>query len=419
MLSKRNIFSGIFLFFGLLGIHTIQAQIQKLGFHFKKEHRKKVVLNFKQYNNLVIVPLVLNKVDTLNFVLDTGVGHILITDPNVATVLKLKNYRNISVAGPAGNKKLEAFVSSIPKIKLGRNVQAINQEVIILKEAIPYLSMNAGIKIHGLIGFNLFNAFIIKINYITKNVTFYNYDKFRPKKSWKKLDIELESRKPYITAETIISEQSGKVPVKLLIDIGAAHSLSLEKGTHPKIQVPEKNIMTDLGTTINGEVTGNIARIDKFNLGNFEFRKVITSFPDSSSLKSLHFNHNRQGNLGCGVLQRFHIIFDYLNHKIYLKPNEKYKESFRDNTSGISLAIDYINFKDFVIADIRENSAASEVDLQIGDVVFSIDNYVVKGKNMGEVYDILNKEDGKRVELVVLREGKGIVVVNLTLKEMI
>lgn len=418
MLFKNKI-AFLFIILSILSIDISKAQLQKIGFHFKSEGKKKVSVDFKQYNNLVIIPLVLNKIDTLNFALDTGAGHILITDPNIANALKLKNYRDVTVAGPSGGVTLEAYVSLIPKMRLGKKIQVLHQQVVILKQAIPYLSETAGIKIHGLIGYDIFNAFTIKINYHTKKITFYNKDKFQPKKKWKNFDIKIEQRKPYIQAEAVISEKSQTIPVKLLMDIGAGHSLSLDMGTHPNIQIPDKNLAVDLGTTISGAITGNIARIEQFNLGNFKFKRVITSFPDSISLKYLRDNTGRQGNLGCGVLQRFHIIFDYFNKKVYLKPNHKFKAPFRDNTSGISIITDYSNFKDFLIAEVRENSPADNVGLKKGDKIFSINGEILRGKNIGEVYNMLNKKSGEKVSVVLIRQGEGLIVTKLKLREMI
>ena len=63
------------------------SQSYSQGFDFKDHKKKYARIPFKLYNNLIIVPVLLNKgTDTLNFILDTGVGYTMITDSTFVVV---------------------------------------------------------------------------------------------------------------------------------------------------------------------------------------------------------------------------------------------------------------------------------------------------------------------------------------------
>lgn len=62
-------------------------------------HKKKETIPFKLIKNLIIIPVIINGEGPFNFVLDTGVGLVLITDYKLADSLKLQNLRNIKLSG--------------------------------------------------------------------------------------------------------------------------------------------------------------------------------------------------------------------------------------------------------------------------------------------------------------------------------
>lgn len=407
-LYAPKILISILLCFGVC-VSADAQNLGKLGFHFKSPKTQKVKIDFKQHNNLIVVPIKINGLDTLNFVLDSGVGYTLITDPNVMHLLKLDCIRKIKVAGVGTENELSGCIVNIAEIQL-KNIVAQNHHVIVLEEDVLHLSQYAGVKIHGLIGYDLFSRFSIKLNYLSQRLTFYDSEQYEyTAKDGEIFPIKIEQMKAYLKAEAILTS-SNSAQVNLILDTGAGHSLSLDKGTHPNIKIPEKHIPSQLGMTLNGAVEGSIGRIDKFKLGSFELDQVITSFPDSLSIKFFQNNHlNRQGNLGCGVLKRFHIIFDYPRERLILKPNRSFKEPFEFNTSGLELTAQGEDFKDFVVGAIRKGSPAEEVGLQKGDKILSIDDRLSFQMNLGEAYKIINKKEGRKTLLFVQRKSNYII----------
>jgi hypothetical protein len=393
---------------GLFGNSATQAQV--IGFHFKEAKKTKVKIPFRQYNNLIVVSLLVNNSrDTLNFVLDTGVSYTLITDPAVRERFGLTCLRDIKISGLGKEEALNGCVLQVDKIGIGKHIVAKKHTVIILERDVLELSAYAGVHIHGLLGYDFFSRFVVQIDYPSQRLVITNPEAFIPPKKEKntqEIPITIEDMKPYLQAKAVTHLDTATL--KLLIDTGAGHSLSLDCGTHPAIQVPTRFLSSQLGMTLNGAVDGAVARINSLEIANFHLKGVITTFPDSISL-ALRKNVQtvfRHGNIGCGILSRFRLIFDYTHQKLYLKPNRQYREPFEFSTSGIELTASPPYYEDIKVGGVRANSPADKVGLRRGDKIIAIDDQLVKNMKLGEVYKLLNQAAGKRISILVkLLEG--------------
>ncbi|MCK5700051.1 MAG: aspartate aminotransferase, partial [Cyclobacteriaceae bacterium] len=87
----------IFLFSS--NANLLFAQSSMIHLHFKKSRTKKIDLRFKMIHNLIIIPAFINGSDTLNFILDTGVSHTMITSLNGAEGISFNFAREIELFG--------------------------------------------------------------------------------------------------------------------------------------------------------------------------------------------------------------------------------------------------------------------------------------------------------------------------------
>jgi hypothetical protein len=140
-----------------------------------------------------------------------------------------------------------------------------------------------------------------------------------------------EGGRPYATASVAIADER-LIPVKLVIDTGGSHALSLDAGSKPEIKAPEGATKVALGRGAGGEITGLTGRVKKFQLGGHTLADIPTDFPDSSS--GTAGLGGRDGNLGAGILRRFNVVYDYSRRQMIVEPNKHFADPFGAAIAG-------------------------------------------------------------------------------------
>ena len=407
-----------FLLF-IIFIISIEARAQfTYGYEFKPR-RKKVEIPFDWQCNLMVVRVRINESDTLNFILDTGVGMNLITDPKVAESLKLHYIKKIDIMGAGSGEPLEAKIAIDNQIKMtglcakGQSLVALSQDVLALSEFI-------GIPIHGVFGYDVFRSFVVKINYSRRTITLYDPRCFKYKKNLgEMIPLKLEDNKPYIMAQSTMPDQK-EISLKLILDTGAGHGLSLERSGNPNIILPDKTKNAHLGRGLSGSIDGQIGRISSFKIGTFELNNVIASFPDTNNYSNKILQRTgRQGNMGCEILKRFHVVFNYDREYIILKSNKKnFKEPFERDMSGLSIRAIGEQYNRFIIEMVEEGSPASMAGIKAGDEIISINNKLCNAANLNDIYKLFQKKEGKKMKLIMKSKNQ-IYFTEFMLKQMI
>jgi predicted aspartyl protease len=418
-LYKHSVLRGfncmILLFF--LWPVCLQAQ-ESYSFRFISAKRKVVRIPFEWHSNLIIVPVTVNNSDTMNFILDTGISMTLLTDPKAADALNLHYVRKVDITGVGQGSSLEALVAINNKINL-TGIEAKGQSIVALSEDVLHLSNYVGIPIHGVFGFDIFRNFVVKIDFHQKVLTLYRPEQYEYRGKGEKIPISIEDAKPYLLAKAIWADNR-EVPIKVILDTGAGHALSLDMGTSEHIQLPDKIVRAQLGRGLNGIITGSLGRVEKVMIGKYELQNVITSFPDTNSIAAqIAKRVNRQGNIGCELLRRFDVVFDYSRHYIVLKPNKRsFKAAFERDMSGMELRAKGDNFRTYVIEHIEKGSPAEQAGVMPEDEIISINGQMANSLRLSEIYKMLQKKEGKEINLF-LKRGTEFIFASFLLKRLI
>ena len=362
---------------------------------------------------MMIVKVNINGKGPYNFILDTGVGLMIITEPKLVDSIKVEHKRTIKMSGLGEGEAYEAYVTSPLNVTLtgltGNNVSAA-----ILKTDIFNLSGYAGMPVHGLLGYEFFSSLAVKINFsdTTMSVCLPKY--LKPFKKSQKIPITIEDRKPYLKAGITFPDGS-KTDNKLIIDLGAGHPISLENVVQ-KHGLPKKYIPANLGVALNGPITGFLSRVKSIEIGPYKIKNPITSFPDKDYVQRA-FNVPRDGNIGIGILKRFNLVFDYSNNLLYIQPNEKFKTPFEHDMSGIEYYMAGENFSHMIVGRVAPGSPADDIGIIKDDEITSI-NFKPVAKMTGEEIDAYLKSAERSLLMEVYHDKKYDRVV-ITLKRRI
>lgn len=382
------------------------GQVQNLGFNIM-DGKKKVQIPIEIHNNLIVVRVVLNDVIPLKFIIDTGVRTAILTQKSFSDILRLNYSRKYTIAGPGGDKLIDAYVANNVSLTLS-GVSGKGHALLVLEEDYLELRNLLGTDVHGILGYELFSRFIIQVDYQRKVMTLMLPDKFKPRKRFEMIPIRIQDTKPYLLAPININAGHA-LNAKLMVDTGASHGLLLEPDTDQRITLPERHVNNIIGRGIGGEITGKTARIESIELGNYMIPKVLANFPDSASYYSDTIKYapiDRNGTLGGEILSRFTVIFNFPEEKIYLKKNSEFKKDFYFNLSGLQLKAKGASLNVFEVTDVRENSMAAKAGALPGDLLVNVNGISIRELRLNEINGLLNSKPGKRVRLEVQRNGE-------------
>lgn len=400
------------LFFRRVGMALLAGSFLFLTFHsargqapgFQILQGKKVAeIPFRKVNNLIVVPVLLNNIIPLQFIVDTGVRTAILTDRMYSDILDMPYDRKLSIKGAGALQQVDAYVASNISFLLP-NVQAQGQALLILEEDYLELSKQMGIGVQGILGYELFREFVVKVDYEKAIITLYKPEGFKVSRRYQRLPLTIEGSKPYIECSLQERATGEKRVVKLLVDTGASHALLLHQNdSASRFELPEETIYGNLGRGIVGDIKGHIGRVHQFSLEDFSFQDVLTSFPDDSSYANIADWSTRDGTIGGDLLNRFTVIFDYPHGAVYLLKNKEFREPFVYSKTGMVILAEGDALKTFTVVQVRENTPASEAGIQEGDVLLKLNGINAKYLDLMKINHKLQKRDGKKIRLKLKR----------------
>jgi len=384
----------------------IRNYTTQTGFVFDNPKKKSITINFKTSSNLIIIPVAINNSDTLNFILDTGVRYPIITELPFVNKLNLNFLQPINVKGLGEGEQLTAYRSGNNTISLNGLV-AYDQEIHMVINENFQISQILGIPVHGMIGFNLFKDYVVKIDYPEHTITLIKPEFFDYKQRDRDIILPLtfEQNKPFVKT-SIVTDKNEEVPVKLLVDTGASDAIWLSTNSDSRISLPENHIETFLGRGLSGDLFGTKGRIGAIWVGPLVLYEPIVAFPDNDMVDQLIGKNDRNGTLGAEILRRFYVTMDYPNKRLILRPNSNLKDEFNYNMSGLEVTNPMPGLPIFLISNIRKNSPAYYAGIQEDDQIIALNNTNSKTLTLNDINLLFQSTENKRIKLTILRNGE-------------
>jgi len=417
---------------------------------------KKDKISFELVNNLVIIPVEVNGKE-LSFLLDTGVNTTILFGITDTDTLRVNNTRPIKLRGLGEGEGVVALESKNNEVRIGKAIDYEHTIYVIFEETLNF-SARMGIPIHGIIGYNFFKKFIVKTDYTSKKVIFYDPLKYNKKKcsDCEVFDLDFHENKPYVTLE-MLNLFKKKEKITLLIDSGSSDAIWLFNETDVLSEDSKMFFEDFLGLGFSGNIFGKRSKLDEVWLGNFSLNDVKVAFPGKSATEGIKFFLERDGSIGGDLLKRFTVVFDYSSQKMTLKKNSQFSEPFYYNMAGLTLEHDGLdmvteltthrnfNFTNptgnengttsqaitdvsvftqfalvprYVIVDVRQGSPAQLTGLKIGDEIISINGTLAYKIKLFQLNTLFSSKVGKRITLKVKRNGE-LFKVKFTLKKVI
>lgn len=370
----------------------------KQGF-FMDENVNSVIIPVKIINNLVLLPIRINNSLPLDFILDTGVSNTILTEPAWGSILGLHYTDKLNLRGLGSGLLIQADVASNVQFSLPQ-IKAYKMNLVVLPHDVLSFSGMFGQSVFGIIGYDLFRNFVIEINYSEKYIRLSRPNTYKTRPKMTAIPLNIYKGKPHIDA-TIFDTDNKPQKVKLLLDTGASQALSLISSAD--ISVAPKHIVSYIGKGLSGDIMGAIAYINALQIAHFQLDKPIVCYPDSVAMSLQIGSVPWQGSIGSDLLQRFKVVIDYQHNKLYLKKNNRYKQAFSYNISGIDLLAVGEQHKHFVVDYVRKGSCADKAGICANDEILAINGNILQNLSMNEVLSLLNKKPNSQLKLRIKR----------------
>ncbi len=396
------------------------AHAQSPGaFVFDRPNHHQARLAVQLQRNLLVIQVKLNGAGPFNFLLDTGVGTSIITAPALADSLNLHHGQQFRVVGAGGLESgLLAYQADSVRVTMP-GIVAHDMTWLVLSEDVLNLSGYVGVPIHGILGSDLFRSFIVTLHPEQNQLLLNDPSTYRPPrgKQWANIPLTLQNDKAYLTIPIQLTD-SLTLPLKLVLDTGASHALSLELDSDPRLVAPTQRLAADLGRGLTGTVRGFLGRVPTIRLGRYALHSVLTSFPNAADVHR-RIDVPRNGNIGYELLKRFSLVIDYPHHRLLLRPNPRFHDPFEHDMCGIELLATGPEYRRFIVLHVVPDSPAVAAGLEVNEELMSINFIPANTFSLSQLDRILHSENGRSLFLVLRRTDGSLHTTTLRLKRQI
>jgi hypothetical protein len=356
-------------------------------------------------NNFIVVTVTLNGTIPLKMIFDTGAEHTVLCRRELSDLLGIRYEREFRLLGADMKTELTAYLARNVRLDaMNVPLAAPDEDILVLQEDYFRFESYAGIDIHGILAANTLDDYLIRINYLQKTITVSGHGVFSPERAgFSPFPAELYRKKLYLRAN--LGFDTDSVPhAKLLLDTGAALPLLLIS-SDSTMKLPQSVLPGQIGMGLGGDLQGYIGRIKDVSIGKYRQSGVISYFQVTDSTLNTSFMNGRAGIVGNMMLNRFQLVLDYRESVVWLKPSGNFRKKYVYDRSGIYLLASGNSLNEFVVESVIDNSPAFEAGILPGDQIVQVGLAPARILRLQDVLKVLQKKPGKKVRLLILRNG--------------
>ncbi len=271
-------------------------------------------LRYQPFAGLILVSVTIADSPPLDFVLDSGATRSSLTDPLLAAALGLK-VKESALARGVGSGATRVMVTET--IDVWSDGVEILSTPLVIHDIGPRLEAAAGREIHGFLGAELFERYVVEINPVGHRILLHDPATFTYEGSGHHVPLEVVDKRPIVLGRVVVVEDGKEVPVRLVADTGSSRSLSLITKSARHLKPPaEQTAGSSVGMVGQSRVV--FASSKRLQVGPVAVAGVETAWIGSSGVPALKKIPNLNGILGNQFLSRFRVVFDYGRERLII-----------------------------------------------------------------------------------------------------
>lgn len=376
------------------------------------EGAEEVSIPFRTVNNHVILPVTVNGEGPFEIILDTGMPmeELMLHGGARVEALHLPYLDNVQVMVSGAGGQGEGTPA---RMAAGLTLGLGGLRILDARATVVPMPPGFGAYHEGVIGAALFRHFAVSIDNDRGILTLRRPEAYHPPEEAAVVPFTMDDGMPFVEAR-VRAGDGDAVPVRLVVDLGASHAVSLNEKATGGVRAPERTIATTIGRGVSGELTGRVGRIRSLEIGGLALADVVATFPDGEH-HSPRGMDSRDGNLGNGALGRFNVTFDYAAKRMVLEPSRRIADPFEWDMSGLQAepAADGT----VRVRRVLPGSPAAEAGIRADDRVIRIGGDEVTPSSYFTLRERL-KKDGDTVT-IELRRGDKAIEASLKLRRLV
>ena len=360
---------------------------------------------FRLLSNHVYVEARVNGQGPYTFIVDTG-GHTLFS-PRVVKEAGLESVGQSESSGSGEKTKTTGF-ARYREIAIGK--ARLRDQVGFTIEI--YEPSIEGIHVDGMIGFEYFSRFAVRLDYGARTMTTMDFAHFDPKGAGIAVPFKFYDHLPQVPGTV------DGVPAVFDIDTGSRSELDATApfvARHKLRDKYSKGVTAITGWGVGGPSRSYVARVRAVTFDTIKVDDVVINL---SAAKGGSFSDaNYDGNIGSGFLKRFAVSFDYPNQTLYLRRlSPQPPDVGRFDRSGM-----WINAAAgaYEIKSIAANSPAAAAGLAEGDLITTLNGQPAVAEHLSDARTMLRELPAGTEVAVTYKRGGSEQQTQLRLRDQI
>ena len=248
----------------------------------------------------------------------------------------------------------------------------------------------------GLIGFELFDRLIVRLDHELKQLTLSEPAGWRYGGDGKLVPFRFHGRVP--VTDGVID----LVPGRFTLDTGQGNSLTLYRPFLESAGIVNKyppKFTTVVAVGVGGTITAGVARGHLLKLGPVDVTGPVVYL--SQQRAGAFADPNLAGNVGEGVFERFNVTFDYGRRQAFFERTPHYGDG--DSLRLLTLKRDPAG--GLRVLSVLPGGAAAEAGVRTGDLIELIEGNEARYMDYWPLRRLFSRPAGTRLRLHIRRDG--------------
>lgn len=353
---------------------------------------KPAVMPLEPIGTAVLVDVEIDGHGPYRFALDSGSSDVI--DSGLARELGLPVVGAFHGRG-AGERPVDVGLTRVASLGVG---DLTLRDQLLRVVSLDFDLNGAKPAYRGLIGFELFDRLIVRLDHELKQLTLSEPTGWRYGGDGKLVPFRFHGRVPVTDGVLDL------VPGRFTLDTGQGNSLTLYRPFMESAGIVNKyppKFTTVVAVGVGGTITAGVARAHMLKLGPVDVASPVVYLSEQRA--GAFADPAVAGNIGEGVFERFNVTFDYGRRQAFFERTPHYNDG--DSLRLMTLKRD-VGAGGMRVLSVLPGGAAADAGVRVGDLIEMIEGNEARSMDYWPLRRLFSRAPGTRLRLRIRREGR-------------